>query len=194
MLFLDLVSFTQLASSVSAAELIDIVSTVFGALDRITVHCGLLKIKTLGDGYMATCGIPDWRGDHVDACLRAAAMFNKTLEQYAAVSRHGLKARVGINSGPLVSGVIGATQLTFDVWGDTVNVASRLEQSAPVGGVCISATTKRILETTSAQQYAFTSLGRKPVKGKGEMELFSVELPALSAHDLRALNGAVDES
>jgi adenylate cyclase len=146
-MFVDLVGFTALSARIGAARLVNVLSELFGAFDIITSELGLLKIKTMGDGYMLVGGIPLWRVDHASACVRAAALFMATLRRYLhGGKQHDLQVRIGLNSGPLVSGVISATQVTFDVFGDTVNVASRLEANAPVGCVCISSVTKQFLE------------------------------------------------
>lgn len=192
-MFVDLVGFTAFSARIGAAELVNVLSELFGAFDLITNQLGLLKIKTIGDGYLLVGGIPHWRADHASACVRAAALFMETLRRYSRGGKqHDLQVRIGLNSGPLVSGVISATQLTFDVFGDTVNVASRLEANAPVGCVCISAATKQFLELEGAA-LTVRSLGTRPIKGKGDMELFTVDLPPLSAADLRLFDERVGD-
>ena len=132
-LFADIVGFTQLANRVSPTELVDTLDQLFREFDRIAVARGLEKIKTIGDSYMAVAGAPLARADHADVTADAALeMLEVVRRDYAA---KGLAVRVGIESGPVVAGVIGTLKFTYDLWGATVNVASRMESHGTAGTI-----------------------------------------------------------
>ena len=160
--FSDLVGFTELSSRMPAAALVELLNEVFSELDALAAAHGVEKIKTIGDAYLAVAGIPVARDDHA----RAAA--DLAIDMLRVVDRRGLKLqmRVGINSGAVVAGVIGKHKFTYDLWGDAVNVASRMESSGLPGRIQISEATRRRLD----DRYVVEERGIVDVKGKGPMK------------------------
>ena len=173
-LFADLVGFTKLSSGQSASETVVMLNGIFSAFDVAVVAHGLEKIKTIGDGYMVASGVPVRRRDHVTQLLALAL----TMERLLAVHnmRHGydLELRIGVHTGPLTAGVIGSRKFTYDIWGDTVNMASRMESTGIPGRIQVSeAVTK-----AAAGHFEFEDRGLVEIKGKGEMHTFLVVPPA----------------
>ena len=169
-LFADLVGFTQLSKGLSAERLVEILDQIFSNFDAIVGAAGVEKIKTIGDCYMLVGGVPEPRQDHAVAVVQAG------FDMLAAMSRinqqHGteLQIRVGVNSGPVVAGVIGMHKFTYDLWGNTVNVASRMESTGTPGRVHVSPSTAQYL----GQHFALEARGSVSVKGIGEVETFFV--------------------
>ncbi len=169
-LFADLVGFTQLSKGLSAERLVEILDQIFSDFDAIVGAAGVEKIKTIGDCYMLVGGVPEPRPDHAVAVVQAG------FDMLAAMSRinqqHGteLQIRVGVNSGPVVAGVIGMHKFTYDLWGNTVNVASRMESTGTPGRVHVSPSTAQHL----GQHFALEARGSVSVKGIGEVETFFV--------------------
>jgi adenylate cyclase len=169
-LFADLVGFTQLSKGLSAERLVEILDQIFSDFDAIVGAAGVEKIKTIGDCYMLVGGVPEPRQDHAVAVVQAG------FDMLAAMSRinqqHGteLQIRVGVNSGPVVAGVIGMHKFTYDLWGNTVNVASRMESTGTPGRVHVSPSTAQYL----GQHFALEARGSVSVKGIGEVETFFV--------------------
>jgi len=165
-LFADLVGFTPIAERLPAEEVVVILDEIFSCFDELVARHGLEKIKTIGDGYVAAAGIPTPRADHAEATARLALAMRQALAELGAVS--GLSLRIGIDSGPVVAGVIGRTKFGYDIWGDTVNTASRMESHAAPGTIQVTERTYRRLER-------FFVLERRTgvaVKGKGEMTTY----------------------
>jgi len=168
-LFTDLAGFTQWCSGRSPAEVHDELQGLVEAFEEIALRHGLEKIKTIGDSFMATAGLL------APASNPAANAVACGLEMIRAAATHGQgwRLRVGVHAGPVSAGVVGRHKYQYDVWGDTVNTASRMEQAAPPGYVCVEASTwKRI-----SDQYSGTSLGTVPIKGKGEREIHRIDAP-----------------
>jgi adenylate cyclase len=171
-LFADIVGFTELSSRLAPQELVAQLNEIFSAFDLIAERYGLEKIKTIGDAYMVVGGLPNPRDDH------AAAIANMALEMQAALKRineqnqRSLDIRVGINSGPVVAGVIGLKKFIYDLWGDTVNVASRMESHGLPGMIHMSETTYKILQADPKQSYELEARGAIAIKGKGEMQTY----------------------
>jgi adenylate cyclase len=167
-LFCDLVGFTALSHELSADQVIDFLSQIFSGFDRLAAEQGVEKIKTIGDAYMVAAGIPEAQADHA---TRIAALSLRMLEEVNAIAAAtGLKlqARIGVHSGPIVAGVIGTHKFAYDVWGDTVNTASRMESHSVPGRVQISAATRALLD----DRFDFEARGSIEVKGKGMMETY----------------------
>lgn len=167
-MFADLVDFTKLSAGLPPAELVDLLSSVFSEFDRLAEKYGLEKIKTIGDAYMAVAGAPNAREDHAHAVADMALEMQDVLVRTAEQSGKKLMMRIGINSGPVVAGVIGSTKFSYDLWGDTVNLASRMEQSGIPGGIQVTEATYRLLK----DDYVLESRGTIPLKGKGEAEAY----------------------
>jgi class 3 adenylate cyclase len=143
LVFADIVGFSTLARKLSPAQLLELLDTLFSSFDALAERHGVEKIKTIGDAYFAVAGLRD-RGEA--SASRAAAM-SLALRRDAAITgrRCGLplQLRIGLHTGPVVAGVLGRTRYAFDVWGDAVNVASRLQGAAPVGAILVSEATRR---------------------------------------------------
>lgn len=144
-LFADIVGFTTLAAGMDAAHVVALLNRVFSVFDTICEQNGLEKIKTFGDAYMAAGGVPEPMENHASAACRAALEMQAALSRLVAQTGAPLQLRIGVHTGPVEAGVIGSTRLTYDLWGDTVNIASRLQESCEAGGVLISDQTAELL-------------------------------------------------
>ena len=165
-LFADIVGFTDMAGRSSAEDLVRLLNNIFSRFDALVEAAGLEKIKTIGDAYMVVAGLPAGRDDHAEAIARLAlAMMDETA---AAARETGekLQIRVGIHSGDVVAGVIGQRKFAYDIWGDTVNVAARMESTGVAGRIQISPETADLLRG----QFELERRGEVEVKGKGLME------------------------
>jgi len=141
-IFIDMVGFSMLAKRISPGHLVELLNSFFNHADGCTVQCGVEKVKTVGDSYLAIAGGNVESGNSADSAIafaRAVIASVGELREVAGVDAVGL--RVGIHSGPVVGGVIGATRMAYDYWGDTVNIAARLQSAAPVNGIAISEST-----------------------------------------------------
>jgi adenylate cyclase len=164
-LFADITGFTPAAERLPAEEVVVLLNEIFSAFDDLVAAHGLEKIKTIGDGYLAAAGIPTPRPDHAEAAARLALALREALTELPAAS--GLNLRVGIDSGPVVAGVIGHTKFGYDLWGDTVNTASRMESHAPPGAIQVTERTySRLVERFLFERRTVS------VKGKGEMTTY----------------------
>ena len=169
-LFADLVGFTPLAGQLAPAEVVRMLDDLFGAFDELTDQFGLEKIKTIGDAYMAAGGVPIDAPDHAERVVKLGLAMLVVTRAYAEKTGLPLQLRVGVHSGPLVAGVIGHRRLSYDLWGDTVNIASRMESHGVADAVQISRATLDLLDAG----FDVTSRGTVPIKGKGELETFLV--------------------
>ncbi len=167
-LFADIVGFTALSARSDPQELVRMLNGIFSDFDLIAERHGLEKIKTIGDAYMAAAGLPDPRDDHADAVMRAAVEMLAALQAHQSHDGEALDLRVGIHTGPVVAGVIGKHKFTYDLWGDTVNTASRMESHGVPGAIQISPATRKQLSGS----YGLESRGPLFIKGKGEMATF----------------------
>ncbi len=164
-LFADLVSFTELSAQISATQLVDLLNKIFSVFDQLTEKHGLEKIKTIGDAYMVVGGLPTPRSDHAEAVVEMALDMQREITRFQQDDGQPFHLRIGINSGPVVAGVIGTKKFAYDLWGDTVNVASRMESMGMAGGIQVTAATYALLK----DKYIFEERGTITVKGKGEM-------------------------
>lgn len=173
-MFTDVVGFTAIAERLPARQLIDELDASFAAFDRISDEENVEKIKTIGDSYMAVAGVPEPTADHAIRAVCAALRIQKTnISRAAQAESEGTTSwvhRIGVHSGPLYAGVIGTSKFAYDVWGDTVNVASRLESACPPGRVNISAATAALVES----HFELEARGKIAVKNRGEIEMFLV--------------------
>jgi adenylate cyclase len=167
-LFADIINFTQLSSHLSPEELVDLLNRVFSQFDRLTEKHGLEKIKTIGDAYMVVGGLPRPRQDHVQAVAAIALDMLETIEQLNAQNGHRLEIRIGINSGPVIAGVIGQKKFSYDLWGDTVNIASRMESQGLAGRIQVTLAVYDRLQ----DKYLFQERGAVQIKGKGTMTTY----------------------
>lgn len=166
--FSDLVGFTPLAASLSPGDLVRFLNEVFSEMDRLAAQHGLEKIKTIGDAYMLAGGVPDPRPDHAQAVADFALDLAERLPNIASAGGIPVRLRIGIHSGPVVAGVIGENKFAYDLWGDTVNTASRLESSGIEGRIHISAETRELL----GDAYSTEPRGLIEIKGKQAMETY----------------------
>lgn len=175
-LFTDFKGFTTMSEKVGAAELLEELNTCFKAFDDIIGAHGVEKIKTIGDAYMCAGGLPDPKtsspADVVFAALEMQAFMEKRRIEREAQGKLAFAMRVGIHTGPVVAGIVGVKKFQYDIWGDTVNTASRMESSGEVGQVNISENTYSLVKDIPG--LAFTPRGKVQAKGKGEMEMFFV--------------------
>lgn len=174
-LFTDFVGFTRIAEGLTPEQLIEELDTCFREFDRMARRNGLEKIKTIGDSYMAAGGIPQPNSTHAIDCVLCALEIQRfiagMMEKKSAASKPYWQLRLGIHSGPLVAGVIGQEKFAYDVWGDTVNTASRLESSGAPGRVNISAATYELVKDFFVCEYR----GKITAKSKGEIEMYFVD-------------------
>jgi class 3 adenylate cyclase len=164
-LFADIVGFTALSSHATPGELVAMLNGIFSRFDALAERHGLEKIKTIGDAYMIVAGVPDPRADHAEALANMALDMHDEVDRFNAAHGTALAIRVGINSGPVVAGVIGTKKFIYDLWGDAVNIASRMESSGLAGRVQITEATCERLKG----RLAVEERGTIVVKGKGEM-------------------------
>lgn len=169
-LFADLSGFTALSRTMTASRLVEILNSIFCEFDRIMQRFGVEKIKTIGDCYMVVSGIPVARPDHAPVLVTVAFEMIKALSLVNSMYATDLRMRIGLNTGNVVAGVIGLRKFTYDLWGDAVNVASRMESTGAVGRVHISEFTAKLLPP----EYELENRGVVDVKGVGQMSTFFV--------------------
>jgi class 3 adenylate cyclase len=165
-LFADIVEFTPKASRLSASQIVEVLNALFSEFDDLTRKHGLEKVKTIGDAFMAAGGLPVEQADHAERVGRLALDMIRSVERFSGMAGERILLRIGINSGPVVAGVIGNQKLVYDVWGDTVNTAGRMET------YCMP---QRIQITTAFRDltrdvFTFERRGRIEVKGLGQVE------------------------
>jgi adenylate cyclase len=169
-IFTDMVGFTKIASKVSAEELIVILNRMFSEFDKLAEKHGVEKIKTIGDAYMAVAGVPIPNEFHAEAVADMALDIMLAINNLAEKENLPISIRAGIHTGYLTAGVIGEKKFAYDLWGDTVNTASRMESSGEPGRVQCSEATYRALKDT----FDFEERGTIEVKGKGAMKTYFV--------------------
>ena len=167
-LFSDVVGFTKLSARVGAAELVMMLNGVFSAFDQLSDKYGVEKIKTIGDAYMVVGGLPVRTDDHAAAIADMSLDMYKELDRINAEAGTDLNIRIGINSGPVVAGVIGTRKFTYDLWGDAVNTAARMESHGIEGRVQVTEATYNLLKDS----FDFEDRGIIDVKGKGDMHVY----------------------
>jgi histidine kinase len=172
-MFVDIVNFTTISENLSPKKLVHELHSCFQAFDQIIEKYGLEKIKTIGDAYLAVSGLPNPDPDHAIKCIQAACEMLSYIQQNK--DNGGLfEVRVGISSGPLVAGVVGEKKFAFDIWGDTVNIAARMEQNSLPGKINLSGATYELVKDQIPCKYR----GKIPAKNKGEVDMYFVTFQA----------------
>jgi adenylate cyclase len=167
-LFADIVGFTRIASRQSPHRTVQLLNEIFSGFDRIAEQLELEKIKTIGDAYMMVSGVPSMRNDHAEACALAAFEMLEAVRVFNR--RHQLEwnIRIGMNSGPVVAGIIGTKKFSYDLWGDTVNIASRMESHGQPGQIQISEVTMKLL----GNKFDFQPQGEIEIKNSAPMPTY----------------------
>jgi urea transport system substrate-binding protein len=164
-LFADLVDFTEFSAQIPPTKLLDLLNKIFSKFDQLSEKHGLEKIKTIGDAYMVVGGLPTPKTDHAEAIAEMALEMQREIDRFRRLDGQPMSLRIGIHSGPVVAGVIGMKKFAYDLWGDTVNVASRMESLGVAGRIQVTAETYELLK----DKYCVEKRGAIFVKGKGEM-------------------------
>ena len=170
-LFSDLVGFTEFSARHKPDFVVRHLNNVFSLFDRAASELGVEKIKMIGDAYMVVSGMPESRDDHAEVLVEMAMRMISAVERLNAETEQGLQVRIGIHSGPVVAGIIGTHRFLYDVWGDTVNVANRMETLSGPGRIHISEDTAKQVR----HRFALAGPMSTQVKGKGEMKTYFVE-------------------
>ena len=174
-LFVDFIGFSKIAEKLTPEELVELLDFYFKILDQIIGKYNIEKIKTIGDSYMCVSGLPEKNIAHAEDMVRAAlemqAIFEKHKKERIKNNKPYFEARIGIHTGPLVAGVVGSRKFAYDVWGDTVNVAARLESTSEAGKVNISSSTFDLIQKDYQCEYR----GKIPIKNRGEVEMYFVD-------------------
>jgi class 3 adenylate cyclase len=170
--FADIVGFTAMSSEMPPADVVSLLNGLFTRFDDAAHELGIEKIKTVGDAYMAVCGLPVQVPDHAERMVRMAIRMVHITREHAMEHHVEMKLRIGINSGPVVAGVIGKSKYIYDLWGDTVNLASRMES----GGMPDAIQVTRSVYDKLKDEFVFESRGTIEVKGKGGVEAWLLKL------------------
>lgn len=170
-LFADVVGFTPLAESLAATELVEMLNATFTRFDELVTSCRAEKIGTIGDSYMVVAGAPQRHTDHAAILATLALDMMQVVENAASATEPSFAFRIGINTGPVVAGVIGTTRLHYDVWGDAVNTASRMESHSLPGRIQISQSTHEALNGDFNRVHR----GTIDIKGKGPVDTWFLE-------------------
>jgi len=167
-LFADIVGFTELSSHLPPDQVVGFLNQIFSRFDRLVEIHQLEKIKTIGDAYLVVSGLPHPRIDHVEAIANMALEMQNEMDEFNQETGRELRIRIGIHTGPVVAGVIGLKKFAYDLWGDTVNTASRMESHGIAGKIQVSAATHDCIK----ELYNFEKRGEISIKGKGEMTTY----------------------
>jgi class 3 adenylate cyclase len=172
-MFTDFSGFTQASATMPADRMVAELNDIFSAFDDICDELGIEKIKTIGDAFMAVAGIPGACDDHAQRCVRAGLRMAAYMAQRNLESAFKWNIRIGIHSGSVVSGVVGKRKFTYDIWGDAVNTAARMENAGEIGRVNISAYTYDLIRADFNCEYR----GKVDAKGKGAIDMYFVGGP-----------------
>eukprot|EP00727_Mastigamoeba_balamuthi_P008564 m51a1_g433 putative family 3 adenylate cyclase (1148) ;mRNA; r:51387-59375 len=175
-LFADICGFTTMSSSMTAQKIVEMLNGVFSLWDNALENYGVEKIKTIGDAYMVVSGVPEHCDDHADRMLRFAVAMLGSLYDFTQETSISLSVRIGINAGPVVAGIIGTRKIAYDLWGDTVNVASRMEHSGLPGTIQVTEAMYR-RHYLKHEQF-FVCRGALAIQGKGDIVCYNCKPPA----------------
>jgi class 3 adenylate cyclase len=167
-LFTHVNDFWHVAGSRPPEQFIGLLNEVFSLFDRLAEEHGVQKIKTIGDTYLAVCGVPEPRPDHAEAIAETALSMQRGIATISSGSREPFRVRAGIHTGPVIAGVVGISRLAYDLWGPAVNLASQMESSSVAGGIQVSAPTYELLK----DKYIFEPRGEFYVPGQGEISTY----------------------
>jgi len=170
-LFADIVGFTELSARISPIELVKLLNQIFSMFDELAEKHQLEKIKTIGDAYLVVAGLPNHRVDHAEAIANMALDMQAVVDRFNQLTGQSFRIRIGISTGPVVAGVIGVKKFAYDLWGDTVNTASRMESHGIAGQIQVCELTYKRLKN----EYSLTERGAIAVKGKGQMNTYLLE-------------------
>jgi len=165
-LFADVVDFTPLSDILQPAEVVGLLDHLFTHFDNLAERYGVEKIKTIGDCYMVAAGVPRPRDDHARVMALMALEMREAMSSQDGIGHLGLELRIGINSGPVVAGVIGRKRFLYDLWGDAVNMASRMESQGTPGQIQVTRPTYELL----CDEFELEPRGEVAIKGKGNVE------------------------
>ena len=173
--FADIVGFTPLSSGADPEQIVSMLNSIFTEFDDLATKHGVEKIKTIGDSYMAVAGLSEPRDEHTEAAIEFALDILRAVENRIGLDGNPIRLRVGINEGPVVAGVIGQNRFIYDLWGDTVNVASRMESTSLIDTIQVTQAVK-----DRASSYPFIQRDPISIKGKGMTTTYTLTPDALS--------------
>jgi class 3 adenylate cyclase len=174
-MFCDIIGFTEACTSMIPEDLVNGLNQIFSTLDRLTHEHQCEKIKTIGDAYLAVSGVPNATPDHAERIIKLALAVRQTVPTLT-LNGTPIRVRIGVHTGPVVAGVIGESRFAYDLWGDTVNTASRMESTAPEGSIQITETTKEAIQN----RFLLEKRPQVQIKGKGLMDTWLILGPKLS--------------
>lgn len=167
-MFADIVGFTQVCSHLLPEETVELLNRIFSSFDQLTFDFGLEKIKTIGDQYMVVGGISPQCDDHIEAIADLALKMQEEIQKFSDHQGYAMNLRIGINAGSVVAGVIGTNKFVYDIWGDSVNIASRMESQGEAGLIQVT----DIIYKNLGDRYLFEPRGEILIKGKGQMPTY----------------------
>lgn len=177
-MFTDFVKFTHIAEKLTPEELVEEIDYCFRKFDEIVTNHGIEKIKTIGDAYLCVGGLPEVNKTHAQDCVKAAAEIQSFLltrvEERKAKSLPFFESRIGLHSGPLVAGIVGINKFAYDIWGDTVNTAARMESAGEVNKINISQSTYELV--VNHKEFSFEYRGEHMAKNKGNMKMYFADV------------------
>ena len=183
-LFTDFQNFTGFSEKLTAKELVSELHECFKAFDGILDKYKIEKIKTVGDGYLAASGLPVANANHaVDMALCAREIRDFMLKRREAMGEGTFELRLGIHTGPVIAGIVGVRKFSYDIWGDTVNTAARMEQNSTAGMINISGPTYELIKET----FHCTYRGKIAAKNKGEIDMYFIDAPIINGHPASAM-------
>lgn len=176
-MFIDIVGFTAIAAQTKPDSTVSLLNKLFSSFDSLVDVHGVEKIKTIGDAYMAVAGVPNPAEDHALRAARMALAVQKALMIFNKNNGVEWSVRMGIHSGPLMAGIIGSRKFAYDLWGDTVNLASRLESQGEAGRIQISEETSKLI----AEEFSVSPIGMVDIRNRGEIPVFKIDGAKLGA-------------